>query len=281
MVENRQIRHGSPGEVWLGSLSQSAGANARAQTPGRAPRGDAVPAPPSTGASAASTPVIGYASCLRAGEAGSRELKQQASMISRECKRRGLQLIELVGEREPTTGKGLGRPGLSYALDRIRCADAEGLVVAELSRITYSAAELGTIMEWLAGSSVRLIAAAHGFDTDSEDGRLAANMLIEVSRWERVRLSERTRNGLQAARKRGQATGRGAVTDDPDLSERIIQMRARGMTLQAIADRLNEEGVPTVRGGAKWRHSSVQAAAGYRRSSPPQLRGTRLQTAGG
>jgi hypothetical protein len=37
------------------------------------------------------------------------------------------------------------------------------------------------------------------------------------------------------------------------------------MTLQAIADRLNEEGVPTVRGGTKWRHSSVQAAAGYRR----------------
>jgi recombinase len=42
-------------------------------------------------------------------------------------------------------------------------------------------------------------------------------------------------------------------------------MRAQGMTLQAIADQLNEEGVPTVRGGTKWRHSSVQAAAGYRR----------------
>ena len=42
-------------------------------------------------------------------------------------------------------------------------------------------------------------------------------------------------------------------------------MRAQGMTLQAIADRLNAEGVPTVRGGAKWRHSSVQAAVGYRR----------------
>ena len=49
-------------------------------------------------------------------------------------------------------------------------------------------------------------------------------------------------------------------------------MRAQGMTLQAIADRLNEEGVPTVRGGAKWRHSSVQAAVGYRRSSPISLR---------
>jgi hypothetical protein len=37
------------------------------------------------------------------------------------------------------------------------------------------------------------------------------------------------------------------------------------MTLQAIADTLNAEGVPTLRGGAEWRPSSVQAAAGYKR----------------
>jgi hypothetical protein len=39
------------------------------------------------------------------------------------------------------------------------------------------------------------------------------------------------------------------------------------MTLQAIADTLNAEGVPTLRGGAEWRPSSVQAAAGYKRPS--------------
>jgi hypothetical protein len=37
------------------------------------------------------------------------------------------------------------------------------------------------------------------------------------------------------------------------------------MTLQAIADRLNAEGVPTLRGGKLWRPSSVQVALGYRR----------------
>ena len=39
------------------------------------------------------------------------------------------------------------------------------------------------------------------------------------------------------------------------------------MTLQAIADVLNAEGVPTLRGGAMWRPSSVQRATGYRRPS--------------
>ena len=42
-------------------------------------------------------------------------------------------------------------------------------------------------------------------------------------------------------------------------------MRASGMTLQAIADALNAQGEPTVRGGARWRPSSVQAALGYKR----------------
>jgi DNA invertase Pin-like site-specific DNA recombinase len=220
---------------------------------------------PTTGMSRSLTPVVGYASYSTTGKAGTEELKQQATVIARECEDRDLHLIEVVGERVPATQKGLNRPGLAYALDRIRIGDAEGLVVSDLSRVSQSSSELGTIMEWLSHTNARFIAPAQSLDTNYEHGRLAANLLIEVSRWERARLSERTRNGLTAARMNGKKTGRSAVTDNPDLTLRINQMRAEGMTLQAIADRLNEEGVPTVRGGAKWRHSSVQAAAGYRR----------------
>jgi DNA-binding NarL/FixJ family response regulator len=50
------------------------------------------------------------------------------------------------------------------------------------------------------------------------------------------------------------------AADLPELRERVAAMRADGLTLQAIADRLNEEGVPT-RSGGKWRPSSVQPLA--------------------
>jgi DNA invertase Pin-like site-specific DNA recombinase len=219
-----------------------------------------------SGAPERGVPVVGYASVSGPGGAGSLELKQQAELIERECEQRGLVLLEVVGEREPTNGKAPDRPGLAYALERITAREARGLVVSELSRLTHSAADLGTIIEWLGRSDARLVAAANSLDTDDQEGRLAAELLIEISSWERDRISERTRNGLQAARLSGRLTGRAAVTDDPDLKERIAKMRAGGMTLQAIADQLNDEGVPTVRGGTKWRHSSVQAAAGYRRS---------------
>ena len=269
MVDNRQIRGGDAMGAWQDGLLGTSALGERPQSETRSSRSVETPVSSSNGGLTADTPVIGYASCRTTESTDSGELKRQASAIARECKRRGLHLIEVVGEREPATGKALARPGLSYALDRINRGDANGLVVADLSRISSSVAELGTSMEWFVSSGVRLIAAAQGFDSECEDSRLAAQMLIEVSRWERIRLSERTRNGLRAARQSGKSTGRAAVADDPDLSERITQMRAQGMTLQAIADRLNEEGVPTVRGGAKWRHSSVQAAAGYRRSIRP------------
>lgn len=234
---------------------------------GRTPRSEGRPPPSRHGSPAAGPQVIGYASCLERRRENSHELRQQTTLITRECARRGLRLLEVVAE--PAGRKALDRPGLAYALDRLRTGDAQGLIVAELSRITYSAAELGTIVEWFTRFNARLVDIAHDFDTDREEGRLAAAMLVEVSRWERTRLSAQTRKGLRAARLNGKSSGRGSVADNPDLSERISQMRAEGMTLQAIADRLNEEGVPTVRGGAKWRHSSVQAAAGYRRRPHP------------
>jgi hypothetical protein len=49
-------------------------------------------------------------------------------------------------EREPANGKGLGRPGLDYTLESICVRQAAGLVVAELSRLTRSASDLGAII---------------------------------------------------------------------------------------------------------------------------------------
>ena len=208
--------------------------------------------------------MVGYASAdadqrARAND----ELRRQVEEIAAECERRGLRLLEVVRERDRQHRRPLKRPGLGYALEQIAAGNASGLVVSDLSRLTHSLPDLGRVLEWLTRRDARFVAAGPGLDTEEEAGRLALRAVIEVSRWERERLAERTRNGMRAARRKGPAS----VADDPELSERIAGMRGEGMTLQAIADQLNADAIPTVRGGAKWRPSSVQAAAGYRR--PP------------
>jgi len=192
----------------------------------------------------------------------------QGKAIEAACAARGWAFIGGVREPEPANGKGLERPGLSHALARLERGEADCLIVTELARLTRSAAELGELLDRLGRARVRLVVLDLEIDTHTDSGQLAAKALAMVSAWERQRLSQRTRKGLAAARQK-RATGRPAVSDHPELVQRITTMRTNGMTLQAIADALNAQGEPTVRGGTHWRPSSVQAALGYKRRPKP------------
>lgn len=215
------------------------------------------------------TRVFGYASVSeRQGLIINRELREQAEAIAAECERLGLGLLQVVSEREPQKGHGLTRPGLEYALRRILDGEAHGLVVCDLSRLTRSSAQLGAILQWFVTHDRRLVAIAEEIDTAEHSGRVTVRTLIGFSNRERERITARTRRGLEVARSNGRPPRRPSVIDDPDLRERIQRMREQRMSLQAIADALNAEGIPTVRGGAKWRPSSLQSATGYRRKKP-------------
>jgi hypothetical protein len=129
-----------------------------------------------------------------------------------------------------------------------------------------SAADLGALIESLSERGARLVVADIDLDTATRDGRLAAWALMTVGGLERTREGER-RELSKGGRRKRRAPAKARARDVPGLKKRIAQMRSDGMTLQAIADTLNEEGVPTLRGGARWRPSSVQAAVGYKRPS--------------
>jgi DNA invertase Pin-like site-specific DNA recombinase len=211
---------------------------------------------------------VGYVSVpsTHAGDGGL--LEAQAEAIGRLCAQRGWQLLHVVRDTENGHPKGMERPGLLYALERIAQGEASCLVVSELERLSRSAADLGRIVDWLDQRDGRLVAIDLRLDTGSAQGRLTARTLVAVGQWEGRRIAEQTKKGLAAARARRATTGRPAVEDIPALKQRIQTMRRAGMTLQAIADQLNQQNTPTLRGGKEWRPSSVQAAAGYRRPKP-------------
>jgi DNA invertase Pin-like site-specific DNA recombinase len=195
------------------------------------------------------------------------ELAAHMKAIKAACKDRGLHLVATVHD---ITTDGDAKPSLVWALEQLAEREAEVLVVPRLRDLSRNPANLTPLLSWFTEEDRRLIAIDLDLDTETEAGRLAATAVAGVGDWEHERISERTRHGLEAARSRGAAQGRTAVADVPELAERIQAMREQGMTLQAIADRLNEEGVPTLRGGAMWRPSSVQRATGYKRPSAPR-----------
>jgi DNA invertase Pin-like site-specific DNA recombinase len=215
-------------------------------------------------------PVIGYVTV--SAKADRTEADGAVHEIEEACERGAWELAEVVTDRE--SGRGLERPGLAYALEQIADGNARGLVVSDLRRLSRSIVDLGRLMEWFREAGAGLVALDLGVDTSTPGGRDVAATLITLGDWESERIARRTRSGLAEVRASGRPTGRPAVGDRPDLVDRITAMREANMTLQAIADQLNAEGVPTLRGGVMWRPSSVQASLGYRR---PGTRGSRDQ----
>jgi DNA invertase Pin-like site-specific DNA recombinase len=209
-------------------------------------------------------PALGYAS-VPEGDQGNDSMRRQQQEIDAVCSRKGLDLLKLVRDVESRSSSDLNRPGLEYVLEHLKAHDASCLVVSSLERLSPSAANLGKLVEWLDRRGARLVVVDIDLDTGTPEGRLAAKALATVGGSERQTLMQRTRKGLEAARMAQRSSGQPAVSDAPALKQRIADMRAGGMTLQAIADTLNAEGVPTLRGGALWRPSSVQAATGYKR----------------
>jgi DNA invertase Pin-like site-specific DNA recombinase len=272
----------APEEV-AGAEEAAAEAIAAPQSIPQAAEGSIAPAdaaePPAGGIPAVPPPVapaqteqlmraLGYASIPADGdEAAVAALEEQSEVIERACRRLGIELVEIVREREPRAGKALERAGVSYLIERLAAGDANCLIVSGLDRLSHSVAELGTLVQWLEQSKLRLVAVELDLDTLTPAGQATARALASVGGWERDRLSERTRKGLAAARAKRRTGGGATEPDWTAIRKRIALMRADGMTLQAIADVLNEEGVPTPRGGVKWRPSSVQTAAGYKRRS--------------
>ena len=227
---------------------------------------------------------IGYVSPGRETYPENDELVAQADAIERACHDRRLEVAVVLSDERASAGHG-GRPALRRAFEAIAGGEASTLVVARLTSVAGSAAAVGAVVGWFEQGDARLIALDLGLDTGSPSGRLIARALTAAGELEHEKLGARTRAGLAAARSRGSASGRPAVADDPRLRLHILRRREEGLTLQAIADELNWADVPTLRGGTRWRPSSVQAAAGYRRPSRrrdndllPELRGLESPT---
>ena len=148
--------------------------------------------------------------------------------------------------------------GLAGALEPISAGQAGTLFVHRLESVAGSFGELIRLLDWLAEAGADLVAADVGLDTATAQGRRMVALLREIDRW--------GREPDHPKKPRGRP---GLAHLAPHVAERIAELRERGLSLQAIADALNAEGVPTPRGGAQWRPSSVQSALGYRRPRPP------------
>lgn len=165
--------------------------------------------------------------------------------------------LEMVTEADGASGSSLrGRPELVAVLERLDRFGG-GLVVTKLDRLTRSVRDFASILERSRRHGWELVVLDIGVDTSTPSGELVATMLASVAQWERRMIGERTRAGMAQRKREGVHCGRRSALPVA-VVRRICREREKGATMQAIADRLNAEGVPTATTGAKWYASTVR-----------------------
>jgi DNA invertase Pin-like site-specific DNA recombinase len=183
-------------------------------------------------------------------------LEAQREAIKAECDRRGWDLLRI--DEDVSSGSRRERPGLNAAVEAVATGEAHGLVVAKLDRLSRSVAQFANLLERFRARGWGLIILDIGIDTTTVMGEAMATMAATFAQVERRRIGERTREALAVRKAQGVRLGR-PQSISPKLARRIRTMRRRGLTLQAICDKLNGEGVPTPHGGSEWRPTSLRA----------------------
>jgi DNA invertase Pin-like site-specific DNA recombinase len=117
----------------------------------------------------------------------------------------------------------------------LRDRDCQVLVVASLDRLGLRLPVLLRVVDELVGIGVRILAVAEAVDTGSSEGRAFADSCRLLLGFERARHVERTRAGMEWARRRGSRVGNQAGSFD---KERATALRDRGWGQIRIAREL-------------------------------------------
>jgi DNA invertase Pin-like site-specific DNA recombinase len=214
-------------------------------------------------------------------------LDAQREKIRAYCMALDLELVEICADNG-YSAKTIERPGLNEALGRLRSGEADILLVAKLDRLTRSVKDLGQLVDtYFLPGRYSLLSIGDSIDTRTASGRLVLNVLASVAQWEREAISERTSEALRHLKAQGVhigATAYGAmrlphpdkngrrpivaVAEHAQIITRMQLLRKAGNTLSSICAQLNQEGIPSPRGG-QWQPTVVRTILRRANGEPP------------
>ena len=133
-------------------------------------------------------------------------------------------------------------PGLAEALSHLRYADV--LVIWKLDRLGRTVKGLVDFVADLHGRKIQFRSLTDGIDTTTPAGRFFFHVMASLAQMERELLAERTRAGLDAARRRGRVGGRKRRMT-PGKVESARKLLRGGMAPREVAQSLSVS-IPTL-----------------------------------
>lgn len=133
------------------------------------------------------------------------------------------------------SGKVFNRPGLDELIAYARPNDL--ICVVRLDRLGRSLKELLETVEHLKEKNIGLMSLEEKIDTSSAAGELVFHVFGAIAHFERRLISERTKDGIDAARLRGKKPGRPGL--DRDTFDSAIKLVESGVSPTNTAKQLH------------------------------------------
>jgi DNA invertase Pin-like site-specific DNA recombinase len=105
------------------------------------------------------------------------------------------------------TGANIDRPALKQLLADVEAGNVDCVVVYKVDRLSRSLLDFARVMEVFDKRGVSFVSVTQQLNTNSPMGRLTLNVLLSFAQFEREIISERTRDKVCAARRKGKWTG--------------------------------------------------------------------------
>jgi DNA invertase Pin-like site-specific DNA recombinase len=132
------------------------------------------------------------------------------------------------------SGRLASRPEWDKCMEYLRAGDV--LVVTKLDRLGRSVKHLVDLGLQLAERGIDLVVTQQGIDTTTPTGKLLFHLLAAIAEFEADLISERTKDGLAAARARGRQGGRPAKLSARQTGVMRQMYDSRQHTIKEIAD---------------------------------------------
>jgi len=137
--------------------------------------------------------------------------------------------------QEKITGTKFDRPELNRMIDKIRKGDV--ILISELTRLGRSTKDLFKLIDVIQqkGADVKSLKESW-LDTTTPHGQLMFTFMAGISQFERDIISQRTKEGLFAARSRGKVGGRKQKIDSNKKAIIYELYQKRSHTIKEICD---------------------------------------------
>jgi site-specific DNA recombinase len=136
------------------------------------------------------------------------------------------------------TGGNVERPAFQQLMADVEAGKVDCIMVYKIDRLSRSLMDFAKIMETLERNNVSLVSVTQQFNTTTSMGRLTLNILLSFAQFEREIISERTRDKIAAARRKGKWTGGAPVLgydrEKDNRGSRLLVNEAEAKQVRAI-----------------------------------------------